>query len=272
MKIKFRCGFLAFLLLGSTVIANAGNGIKRSEWDFRPEITTGNVVYFLVGFTGSMLLEQNVVGKSLSDDYNPEDKPWWYPQVGWRTAFISEVQYADYHTYDLDVKGNFFDWTDPGYSIGYTVNFTSKQVPFGFRAKLSYEHENFKARDKKLKGDWTTFSKDMIVPEAALKIQFGKYRTSEQMYILSLGARYDYALNAKGLYDDKETVNSGVSGLIGFEFGSPSTHFQFGWTYAIPFYDYFNKDYSPDGGITYPFANAKTSLKSTAEVYMRLGF
>ena len=272
MKMKIRCGLLAILLLGSVLMANAGNGIKRSEWDFRPEITTGNVVYFLAGFAGSMILEQKLLGKSLSDEYNPEDKPWWFPQVGWRTTFISEVQYADYHTYDLDVKENFFDWTDPGYSIGYTVNFTSKQVPFGFRVKLSFEHENFKARDKKIKGDWTTFSKNMIVPEGALKIQFGKYRTSDGIFILSLGARYDYAINAKGLYNDKGTVNSGVSGIIGFEIGRPTSHFQAGGNYVIPFYDYFNKNYSPDGGITYPYANAKTSLKSTAEIYFRLGF
>lgn len=268
MKMKIRCGLLAIVLLGISEIANASNGIKRSEWDFRPEITTGNVVYFLVGFTGSMLFEL----KDLSGDYNPEDKPWWLPQIGWRSVFISDVQYADYHTYDLDVKENALDWTDPGYSLGYTVNFTSKQVPLGFRVKLSFEHESFKVREKKLKGDWTTFSKNMIVPEGALKIQFGKYRTSEKIFILSLGARYDYAINAKSLYNDKETVNSGFSGIIGLEFGSPSAHFQFGGNAVIPFYDYFNKDYSPDGGITYPYANAKTSLKSTAEVYLRLGF
>ena len=46
MKMKIRCGLLAVLLLGSSVMAYAGNGIKRSEWDFRPEITTGNFVYF----------------------------------------------------------------------------------------------------------------------------------------------------------------------------------------------------------------------------------
>ena len=112
----------------------------------------------------------------------------------------------------------------------------------------------------------------MIVPEAAVKILFGKYRTAEQMYILSLGARYDYTFNAKGLYNGKETVNSGISGIIGFEFASPAQHIQMGGNYVIPFYDYFNKSYSPDGGMTYPYANAKTSLLTIAEVYMRFGF
>lgn len=56
MIMKIRYGLLALLLL-SCSMANAGNGIKRSEWDFRPEITTGNVVYWLGGLFGSMLLE-----------------------------------------------------------------------------------------------------------------------------------------------------------------------------------------------------------------------
>lgn len=270
MKIKFRCGFLAFLLLGSTVIANAGNGIKRSEWDFRPEITTGNVVYWLAGFCGNLLLGAKLQHAGYGDQIDVDALPWWYPQVGWRSTFISDITYGG-HRYG-DVKENFFDWTDPGFSIGYAANFTSKQVPFGFRAKLAYDHQNFKARDYKEKGPWTSFSKDMIVPEVALKILFGKYRTSEQMYILSLGARYDYAFNAKGPFDSKDAVNNGVSGIIGFEFASPSQHIQMGGNYVIPFYDYFNKNYSPDGGATRPFENAKTSLFCVAEVYMRFGF
>ena len=214
MKIKFRCGFLAFLLLGSTVNIIEIDNIK---------------------------LIINI-------------------QISLKKFIIIIKQF------------DFFDWTDPGFSIGYAANFTSKQVPFGFRAKLAYDHQNFKARDYKEKGPWTSFSKDMIVPEVALKILFGKYRTSEQMYILSLGARYDYAFNAKGPFDSKDAVNNGVSGIIGFEFASPSQHIQMGGNYVIPFYDYFNKNYSPDGGATRPFENAKTSLFCVAEVYMRFGF
>ena len=40
------------MLLGSSVIANAGNGIKRSEWSFKPEITTDNIALGMVGMFG----------------------------------------------------------------------------------------------------------------------------------------------------------------------------------------------------------------------------
>ena len=270
MIMKIRYGLLALLLL-SCSMANAGNGIKRSEWDFRPEITTGNVVYWLGGLFGSMLLEQKLAGKSLSEDYNPADRPWWYPQIGWRSVFIDSAAFGEYKNSSFDTKGNMFDWTDPGFSVGYAVHFTSKQVPFGFRAKIAYDHQNFKSKPKN-ENSYTSFSKDMIVPEVALKILFGKYRTSETMYIISLGASYDYAINAKGLYDDKETVNSGFSGIVGLECAFPESHFQAGMHFTIPFYDYFNKDFSPDGGYSHPYRNAKTKMYMLGEVYFRLGF
>ena len=270
MKMKIRCGLLAVLLLGSSVMAYAGNGIKRSEWDFRPEITTGNFVYFFPVFCANLYLGYKLSKSDLNDNPDGSSLPWWYPQVGWRSTFVSDARIGGENWYDSKV--NLFDWTDPGFSIGYSVNYTSKQVPFGFRFKVAYDHQNFKAKKDKKVDDWTSFSKDMIVPEAALKILFGKYRTSEQMYILSLGARYDYAFNAKGLYDGKDTVNNGFSGIIGFEAASPSAHIQMGLNFSIPFYKYFNEDFSPDGGITRPYRDSKVNMLMIGEVYMRYGF
>lgn len=270
MRTKLKFWIFVSVLLDCSVVIYAGNGIKRSEWNFRPEITTGNVVYALGGMIGSMLLDYKISDKSLSEDYNPSEKLWWLPQFGLRTVFLSEADYAEYK-YNKDVKGNYFDWTDPGYSIGYAVNYTSKQVPFGFRAKVSYDHQNFKSKPKG-ESSYTSFSKDMIVPEVDLKILFGSYRTSESMFILSLGASYDYAINAKGLYNDKKTVNSGFSGRFGLELANPSQHYQFGAHYIIPFYDYFNKDYSPDGGRSYPYEDAKTKMYIIMEFFIRLGF
>ena len=270
MKMKIRCGLLALMLLGSSAIANAGNGIKRSEWDFRPEITTGNFVYFFPAFCANLFLAYKLTKTDLRDNPDASSLPWWYPQVGWRTTFVSDAMIGGENW--QKAKVNIFDWTDPGCSIGFCVNFTSKQVPFGFRFKVAYDHQNFKAKKDKKVNDWTSFSKDMIVPEAALKILFGKYRTSEGMFVLSLGARYDYAFNAKGLYDGKDAVNNGFSGIIGFEVARPSEHVQIGLNYAIPFYKYFNEDFTPDGGMTYPYHDSKVSMLSNGEVYMRFGF
>lgn len=267
MKMNFRCGLLALLLLGSSTMVYAGNGIKRSEWDFRPEITTGNLAYWLPVMFGQNFLAMKVAEKY--SDETGENLPWWFPAFGLRSSFLSDLSVGGINY--TDEEGNYFNWTNPEFSVGLALNYTSKQVPFGFRAKVAYDHQGFRAREKK-GSDWTVFTKDMIVPEAALKILFGKYRTAGTMVVVSLGARYDYALNAKGLYSDKNTVNNGWSGIVGFEYASPAQHMSVGGNYVIPFYDYFNDSYTPDGGYTYPFKNAKTKGFTIMEVYIRYGF
>lgn len=279
---KIRCGLLAVLLLGSSVIANAGNGIKRSEWSFGPEITTSNLVYGEVGLFGLEILRRQLFG---------DDRPWWYPIMGVRAVVTTSVHYSNgYYRDDMPsglkyserkqywvegrysdkIKDQIFDFGFPSYSIGYGVTYMSKELPLGFMLKVAYEQQGFDARMKN-ESDYIKFRKQMIVPEAVLKIRFGKYRTSDQIFTLNLGASYDYALDAQGFHDGKETVNSGFTGIVGFAWGSPESHFQLGGNWTFPFYDYFNTNYSPDGGRTYPQKNAKAN-PSVFDFFLRLGF
>ena len=267
MKMKIRCGLLALLLLGSSVMANAGSGIKRSEWDYRPEVTVGNFAYWLPVMFGHNFLAMKVAQKY--SDETAESLPWWFPAFGLRNSFLSDLSIGGVNY--TDEEGNYFNWTNPEFSVGFGISYTSKQVPFGFRAKIAYDHQGFRAREKK-GSDWTVFTKDMIIPEAALKILFGKYRTSGTMIVVSLGARYDYAIGANGLYNGKETVNNGWSGIAGFEYASPAQHASVGGNFVIPFYDYFNKSFSPNGGMTYPYEKAKAGGFVLMEVYIRYGF
>lgn len=275
MKINLKCVLLAFLLLGGSVMANAGNGIKRSEWDFRPEITTGNVAYFLPAYAASLFIGQKIMKREMNSSMSGEDVPLWFPQIGFRYTFIGDVSVWQKEigksSLDLtETKANILDWTNPDFSIGYSVNYTSKQIPFGFRVKLAYDHQSFKAKQKAT-NDWTTFSKEMIVPEVVLKILFGSYRTSGTMVSLNVGASYDYVISAKNIYKDKKTVNNGFSGIIGFDFAHPSEHIQIGVNYIHPFYDYFNSNFTPDNGGTYPYKDSKAKL-SRMEVFLRYGF
>lgn len=265
--------FLYFFLLSTfSLMAQTGGGIKRGEWNFRPEISTGNAVYWL-----PLMFAHTYFAFKMStiDDEENQDAsviPWWFPQVGLSYTSMSEFQYADYKHYDLKVKEPIFDWTDPDVSLGYALDYTSKEIPLGFRVKLSYEHKTIKAKEKKSNEDWTKFTKDMVVPEVDLRMLFGNYRTSDLVTTVTLGTRYDYAFNANGLYKGKKTVNSGFSGVFGVELGKPELHMCIGTYVVLPFYDYFNKKYSPDGGMTYPYANAKTKLYNTLEAYLRFGF
>lgn len=302
MKMICRCGLITILTLCCFQMAYGGNGIKRSEWSFKPEITTDNMVIGMLGILGIRTFEQIA--------YNEDPAPWWVPYVSYKgnaglylqedyTFYLRSSDRPNDYTMRYEDKIRLFDFKDIGYSFGGSITFMSKEMPLGFWAKLSYEKQVYKIKGEsgvkgymsegewifdsesemkytstigKIIGEKITLSKQMIVPEAGFVIRFGNYRTAEDNFTIDLGARYDYALNSKGIYGGKDAVNSGVSWIIGFAFGRPDRHFQIGFNNELSFYDYFNKDYSPDGGRTYPFKNTHNGFRLAMSVYLRRGF
>lgn len=302
MEKMIRSGLLTILLLSSSVFANAGNGIKRSEWSFRPEVTTDNLILGVVGMTGGMALEGAL--------YVDEESPWWFPLITYRgnsgismheeySYFIRNNPHSQKMFYEDKIR--LIDFKNIGFSIGGSVTYMSKELPIGFWMKVAYERQVYGIKGAtgvkgymSSEGDWIydsssdvrytspigdmigdelTLSKQMIVPEAGIKIRFGKYRTADQIFTIDLGARYDYALDSKGLYNGKDVVNNGITGIFGFAYGRPDKHFQVGFNYEMPFYDYFNKSYSPDGGYSKPFKNLSFDwFRFGMSIYVRRGF
>lgn len=253
MKIKIRCSLLAILLLGSSTMVFAGNGIKRSEWSLRTELSTSNIIYGAVGMVGTAGL-----GGVLMNKGGFEELPWWFPTIIVRTPQLDTSS-----TY----KENLFNFGFPCYSIGEALTYMSKELPIGFWAKVAYERQKFTGKEEK----YPTVSKQMLVPELGLKIRFGKYRTAETIFTLDIGASYDYIIDAKGPYGGKDFLNQGFSGIIGFSYGAPDQHFQFGINASIPFYKFYNKGFTPDNGLTMPFE--KFNMKSfIISEYIRFGF
>lgn len=169
----------------------------------------------------------------------------------------------------------FFDPNLKNFSVGYVVNFMSKEFPIGFSAKLAYEQTGFDAEMKDENGSIgdAEFRKQMIVPEVVMRIRIGNYRKGDGLICIDLGGCYDYAIGAKSwLYSGTETVNSGVTGVIGFNFADPVLHLQIGANYYIPSYNYFNRDFTPDGGSSYPLNNKYWSASPALSFYARLGF
>lgn len=250
MKMEIRCCLLTVWLLGSSVIANAGNGIKRSEWSLRTELSAGDIVIGDIGMFGLAALAGKI--------YDGEEAPWWFPTMCFRQAYLATPE----------CKDKFLDLGLPDHSIGECITYMSKELPIGFWAKVAYERQGFKPKDDQYK----PFSKQMVVPELGIKIRFGNYRTADAMYILDVGVSYDYAFNAKGDYDGKDVVNSGFSGLVGFSYGLPDSHIQIGLSASFPFYHYFNKSFTPDGGKTFPYEKKWSTKVMVMSWSIRYGF
>jgi len=274
MKMKIKCCLLAFLLLGSSVITNAGNGLKRSEWDFGPEIALSNLLYALALGEGTHFLIYD------------GGRPFWAPNFIYKQYINNPGFLFSMGTYDRNQKRrigrleggvNFPKWYDPNFknlSVGYGVNFMSKEYPFGFSAKLAYEQVGWDVAMRNEDGNIGDFEfkKQMIVPEILLKLRFGSYRRWNMLFCLELGASYDYAINAKCYtYSGKETVNNGVTGIVGISLGGPESHLQAGANFYMPTYMFYNRDYTPDGGLTHPF-DVKYHPTQAWSMYLRYGF
>lgn len=275
MKTKFRCGLLALLLLGSSVSTFAGNGtgLNRNQWDFGPEICLSNPLYALA------------LGEAMPYVYN-EDRPFWAPNFIYKKYITSPGFLFSIGKYDRSQKKvvgkltgaekypGFLDPDLKNISIGYGVNFMSKEYPFGFSAKIAYEQVGWDVtmnNDDGVMGEYK-FRKQMIVPEVLLKLRLGSYRRWAMNFCLEAGASYDYAVGAKCLdYSGSETVNSGFTGIVGISLGGPESHLQVGINYYMPTYNYYNREFTPDGGVTYPL-NTRYHNTQAWSLYARLGF
>ena len=72
---------------------------------------------------------------------------------------------------------------------------------------------------------------------------------------------------------EKQAELAREAGIFGFAYGRPDKHFQVGFNYEMPFYDYFNKSYSPDGGYSKPFKNLSFDwFRFGMSIYVRRGF
>lgn len=279
MKMKIKCCLLALMLLGSSVIANAGNGIKRNQWDYGPEITLGSIYYGMAGSIGLSSLYSVLFG---------EDRPHWAPLIMTKTYF-SDPNFPDFFGQTgrngklrRTVSGHSKEESQwnllKNFSVGYGVSYMSKEYPIGFSAKLAYEKHAFDAEMT----DWTTenndkftteFSKQMIVTEVLMKIRFGSYRKWFMNFCLEAGASYDHVIGAKTMsYSDTNTLNNGFTGIGGFSWGIPAMHLEVGGDLYFSFYDYFNKDFTPDGGNTFPLNHEKKSHTNALSFYARLSF
>ena len=278
MKMKFRFAFLAVLLLTSStlVLAKKGTGLKRNQWDYGPEITLASPLYGLA------------LGEAVGLLYG-EDRPHWAPLITNKAHIGDPSITLSNGTYNREqkaiigrrhlngkYKGKWYlpDFKD--FSVGYGVNFMSKEWPIGFSFKLAYEYLEY---DGTLTEDSEPIEqgkiiRHAIVPELLLKVRIGNYRKGEGLFCLEFGGSYDYSIGAKCLsYSGRDIMKNGINWVAGFNFADPVLHIQIGADYYFPGHHLFNSDYTPDSGLTFPLRGERSYDKVGAlAFYLRLGF
>ena len=235
---------LAFFL---SVPSTSDAQIKRGEWDFCPVSTTTNSLY-------GLLLNGLGVGSQLP----------WFPNVFNR---FSVMQSIDTPNGKADVK--YWDWELRNIAVAYQVAYQSKLTPFGASFRVGYEKRGLRTTLPDESKQY--FNRQMINPTLMLQLRFGDYIGNRINPIVEIGGSYDFVFACKGLTNDKKSVNSGFHGIAGIGIGDTNTHMQYTIRYEHDFYNWFNEDYTPDGGKTHPYKGWKSKL-GYLSISVRYGF
>lgn len=218
---------------------------------------TGQSTNMFVGW-GIGLIEQFSLGW-IEDEETAYKVYRYIPRIGWQIPVTIDNSVPEGHVkmgspWRRTFSNPFKKLGD--FNIGLSMSYDNMNTPFGF-----YVHAKYKSTEVIMKDDNVMDSRaHYFEPGAGLRLLFGK------VFVVEAGASYDYAFKYRGEWDKDGTkvINSGVCGDLGIGLTIANEGFDkrasFLLKYQHPFYNYFNKDYTPDDGITYPYADTKRKV------------
>lgn len=157
-------------------------------------------------------------------------------------------------------KANGFSMSDLTNRIefGAKVGYMSPTSPIGVYVKAYYGYQRF--RTQFLQDDsWMKHKIHSFIPGIGVRISpFTNWWDEYEWYpFVEIGTSYVYHFKYDGPYgSDRNQLNNGMrtSYAIGAGFGDEDEPFTVLLGFEMDNFDMFNKDYSPDGGVTKPFA------------------
>lgn len=235
--------------------------VRRGLWEYGPVITTTNNGYGwgaenLKAFAFALAEEGGVMFWNKNR--------WWIPSFRARFDVLKDI---DTPAGDVDVK--WADWGLRNFSVGYHFGYLSYISPIGFDVQVDYEKQNWRSKFPG-QDDYANYEKQMLVPTVLIKTQIGDFATNKLNVIIEAGAKYNYVLSARGDYDDVKSLNNGFTGVFGVGIINSFSHFTIQLRYEHDFFDYFNKDFSPNGTLK-PY-EGYSSKHGTLNLYSSFGF
>lgn len=145
-------------------------------------------------------------------------------------------------------------WKDFGdYSIGVSAAYDVGSTPFGVYFGCNY-------KSTKVPTDELDHRAQYISPNVGIRLRYGFG------LLLEFGGSYDGLLKYTGNYqDNKDCANSGFCANFGLGLWGKGGSILL--KYEHPLYNFFNENFSLDGGLTHPFEGVKRSMG-----YISLGF
>lgn len=190
----------------------------------------------------------------------------WVATIGKLLLPFGEISYAPTIAIENDAPYSFGEMKN-GYArtfsnpikrmgdcaIGLSGEYFFEETNFGLYGSLKY-----KSKEVSFEGTELNDRARYISPELGLRFRTGK--GDDYGSTFGISAAYDIMFKYKGNIHDfgNSAVNSGFSGIISIGFYNEDVLFSI--KYSVPFYNFYNNSYSPDGGTTLPFKGVERKI------------
>ena len=141
---------------------------------------------------------------------------------------------------------------------GLKVGWSPKFSPFGVYISCAYQFRRFEADFSQIGP--TTYKFNSVRPGIGIRITpfIGLLEDEKWCPILEIGTSYNYNFKTKGAYDNaKDQFNSGMISTFGIGMRNQKVAISGG--VELDHYNVFNTDFTPDDGITFPYADVKST-------------
>lgn len=254
---------IAISLLVSTGLS--AQTIHRSQWTVQPKVSTTS--YLASGVLQCIEQELIYMATEGMDDNQIvefwEKNGFYIPEVYW-TFPLQHLSAPD----GAKVSHPFW-WRELllgdfshsfKFNAGYELSWKSLVSPFGAFVGVEWEYNHLRLKNGNEAG---AHYSQAIVPNAGLRFRIwgGNFERPIKPSI-EISGSYVYHFNYHNDHHyDKDALNNGFRGRIGagVNFNNRMTILL---QYEQDFFNYFNKDYTPDDGATHPFDGYKTHFGS----------
>lgn len=145
------------------------------------------------------------------------------------------------------------------FQYGLKFGWQPELSPFGIYVTCAYQHRQFKAQFNPTTDDWSRFKLNYVRPGIGIRVTpcIGLLEEEGWSPIVEIGTAYNYNFKCSAPGENpKKQFNNGVTTSFGAGVRFESISITAG--VEIDNYNLFNKNYTPDEGITYPYSGVKS--------------
>ena len=254
---------ILFLLIAFALSLVQSADAQTVRWSVRPVFGLYDWATLVIAPLGAVnaVHFSNVISESRVDrDYASEKAGMRVIQMAWPFTmgaykFLnleSGGEKVDYRSkkfkdYNSDLFGNFY--------TGISADIVPINFPFGLDLSILYERESYRMQFPN--DESYRYRRNFVRPEAILIARFGNYTRGNQNFVLEAGASYNHFVRCRGKYSDLNSVEDGMTLIGGIGGINTLTGVKWGIRYRHDCFNYFNKDFTPDG-TTYPYKDLKS--------------